>query len=603
MSGSTASGTWRTAAALAACVTLAIAVYLPGLPGEYVYDDHRLIVDNDGLKRPFDASRAFLRDYYASDLDATGLGYYRPIAILSNELDYRAGGGRPLPFHRTNVLLHVAAVCCVFALARRLAPGRLVAPAFAAALFAVHPSHAESVAFISGRVDPLATMFVLWTVLLHLRANVAPRPGPWRVAAAGAWMCGLLSKEMAVSAPILALALEAGLEGWPRAGQWKARALRYVPYAVTAAAYLAARRAALGHLLMPSPEGATLSFAKPIVALGTYLRWLVLPPFGLNLEPEPTGGWWLAWASLTLLAAAVAAGALWRRRWLVELACLSAAGIALVPVLQLKPLETALSERFLYLPSAFVMVLFALLADRCRAGRARLAALALGVALACVYSAILVPRARLWRDEVRLWTAKDREDGGSLKARLNLGRAWHRRGEAASSRSAYEQAILLAPALAPQIRAEMSTLAGAGAAGDAVADVKRALDASPGDGSLWGNLGFLQLQRGDLDGAGEAFARATALSPLRATGWLGSALVKLRRDDLAGAEADASRASTLDPALGLARAIQGECLLKRGRPCEARAAVEGVRLDDPEELKILERVRFAAKAACPEPPI
>ena len=592
----------RLASALLFCAFLAVAVYVPGLPGEFVYDDHRLIADNDGLKRPFDPSRAFLRDYYASDLDRTGLGYYRPIAILSNELDYRLGGGGALLFHLTNLLLHVAATCCVFALARRLAPSGVVAPVVAASLFALHPAHAESVAFISGRVDPLATVFVLAAILLHLRANDSSRPWPWRVAAAGAWLCGLLSKEMAVTAPVLAAVLEAGTEGLPSRRDLKARALRYVPYLTVAGIYLAARVTALGHLLAPSPEGGTLSVAKPLVALGTYLRWLVLPPFGLNLEPEPAGGSWAMLAGLGILAALFALLYFWRRGFKVELATASAAGLALLPVLQLKPLETALSERFLYLPSAFAMTLLGLLAARSRSARGRAATIAAVILFGGLYVAILVPRSRLWRDEVRLWTAKDGEDGGSLKARLNLGRAHHRRGDDVAARAAYDGAIALAPGLAPQIRAEMSTLAGDGAAGDPADDVRRALTASPGDGSLWGNLGFLLFERGDMAGAATAFERATELSPGRATGWLGAGLVKLRQGDFPGAEADAARAVELDPALGLARAIQGECLLRRGRACEALAAIEGLRLEDSGQRAALDRIRTASELACSKGP-
>ncbi len=588
----------RLVPALLFCAVLAVAVYAPGLPGEFVYDDHRLIADNDGLKRPFDPSRAFLRDYYASDLDRTGLGYYRPIAILSNELDYRLGGGGALLFHLTNLWLHVAATCCVFLLAHRLAPSGVVAPVVAASLFALHPAHAESVAFISGRVDPLATVFVLATILLHLRANDSNRPWPWRVAAAGAWLCGLLSKEMAVTAPILAAVLEAGTEGFPSRRELKTRALRYVPYLAVAGIYLAARVTALGHLLAPSPDGATLSLVKPFVALGTYLRWLVLPPFGLNLEPEPSGGSWAVLAGLGILAALLVLFFFRRRGFRVELATASAAGLALLPVLQLKPLETALSERFLYLPSAFAMTLVGLLAARWCLARGRVAALAVVILLSGLYAVDLVPRSLLWRDEVKLWNAKDAEDGGSLKARLNLGRAHHRRGDDVAARAAYDDAIALAPGLTQQIRAEMTTLPGDGGAGDPADDVRLGLAASPGDGSLWGNLGFLLFERGDMEGAADAFARATELSPGRATGWLGAGLVKLRQGDFPAAEANANRAVELDPALGLARAIRGECLLRRGRACEALEAVEGLRLDDPGQREALDRVRAAADAAC-----
>ena len=589
------------AAALAVVGLLAALAYLRGLPGEFVYDDHRLIVDNDGLKRPFEPSRAFTRDYYASDTDRTVLGYYRPVALLSNELDYRRGAGRALPFHITNIVLHVGATLLVFALARRLAAGSLLGPSIAAGLFALHPAHAESVAFISGRVDPLATAFVLTSVLCHLVANRSSSPWGWRAAAAAAWLGGLFSKEMAVTAPLIAAMLELGEEGWPPPGAWTRRAARYALYLPAAGLYLVLRATALGGLLGPPTGEGGLALMPPVVALGTYLRWLVLPPFGLNLEPVPEGTAWLAAALAAIVVGIALAVILWKRRCRLELATLGCVGIALLPVLQFRPIETALSERFLYLPSALAMTFAGELAARAGSRRARAVAVTLAVLLASAYAAILLPRAVLWRDELALWSAKEREDRGSLKARLNIARVENRRGNDDASRRAYESAIALAPGLASQIRAEMSSLLGEAPPEERKRDVRAAIEASPGDGSLWSNLGYLALERGDLDAAGEAFARAIVLTPLRAPAWLGSSLVKLRRMDYDGAHRDAVEAIRLDPTLGLARAVEGECLLRAGRACEALRAVQGLEFDDPVQRRALEAVRRAAAKACPQP--
>ncbi len=582
----------------AAVCLLAIAVYVPGLPGDFVYDDHRLIVGNDGLKRPLDLRRAFLRDYYASDTDRIGLGYYRPIAVLSTELDYRSGGGSSLPFHMTNVALHAACTLLVFLLAIRLLGGSVPLSALASVLFALHASHAESVAFISGRVDPLATLFSLGAVLLHLRANRASAPWGWRASAGAAWLAALLSKEVAAVLPGIVLLLEASEEGWPdRAGLGR-RIARYAPYAVAAALYAALRAAALGVLISPGPEGAGLSLVRPFLVLGSYLAWLVLPPPGLHLEPPlPSGAVAAALGSLAL-ASAVGALFLWRRGFRLEAALLGSCILALLPVSQLKPLETALSERFLYLPSAVAVLFVTALASRAPAGGGRAAAMGGLALLAMCHAAILLPRVETWRSELALWKAKEREEGGSLKARLNLAQAYARRGDEESARRWYEATKEIAPALAPGLDAEVSALEGQVGSAEYESTLRKALEALPEDGALWSNLGFHLFQQGKLDEARDAFSRAIALTPMRATAWLGLALTHLRAGQVDQAAETASRAMALDPGLGLARAVLAECRVRQGRPCEALRLSEGLALEATEEQGMLERVRAAARTAC-----
>lgn len=579
-------------------VAAAVAPYLPGLPGEFVYDDGRLIEENDGLRRPFHPGRAFLRDYYASDLDRMGLGYYRPLAVLSNEMDFRRGGGGASAFHATNLVLHAACSLLVLALGTAVLGA---GPAAAAALlFAVHPAHAESVAFISGRVDPLATLFVLAALLLHLRGNRSQRSAPWRAAAGAAWLAALLSKEMGVTAPALAFLLESAIEGLPARGAWRERARRYVPYAVALAAYLVLRAVGLGGLLGPTPPGTEFSAGRPFVVLGSYLAWLVLPPPGLHLEPEPAVGAGAALAALAL--GATVAGAIvlaWKgaRR---EAALAAWCVVSLLPVAQLRPIETALSERFLYLPSAGAALLLASLAFRPTSRRLRAAALAALALLGAAYVAILVPRSVAWRSAISLWTEKGEEDPGSIKAWLNLGRAHARAGNREEARAAYERAKGLGVD-AEMVEGEIASLLGSDDPDQRIRAVRAALARTPGDGALWHNLGFFLLERGEAREALAAFAEAGRLVPGRPETWLGAAMANLRLGDAAAAREDAARALRLKPDLGLARGLLAECELRAGNPCEAARLVEGLELDEPLEREQLARVAERARAGCAPP--
>lgn len=153
---------WKLLAVLA--LVLAIVAFAPSMFGEFIYDDQPLIVQN-----PYAHSFAYLKRWFNTDFWDTGeeikrfgnrLVYYRPAISLSYALDWKVGGGEPLIFHLTNLLWHGAASLLAFLVLRRWIGA--VVPAFlAAALFALHPTKAESVAWIAGRTDVFCVVAVL----------------------------------------------------------------------------------------------------------------------------------------------------------------------------------------------------------------------------------------------------------------------------------------------------------------------------------------------------------------------------------------------------------------------------------------------------------
>ncbi|WP_217647122.1 tetratricopeptide repeat protein [Planctomicrobium piriforme] len=131
------------------------------------------------------------------------VGNWIPLTWLSYELDVQMFGPRPAGFHATSILLHTLnAVLFYFWL--RLATGALGRSAIAAALFAVHPLHVESVAWIAERKDVLSTFWLLAALLLFRWYTVSPRLGRY-LAFLLAYACGLLSKSMLVTLPVLLL--------------------------------------------------------------------------------------------------------------------------------------------------------------------------------------------------------------------------------------------------------------------------------------------------------------------------------------------------------------------------------------------------------------
>jgi protein O-mannosyl-transferase len=149
-------------------------------------------------------------------------GHYQPLSWLTLGLDYTLWGMQPRGYHLTNLALHLANALLVYALAcallRRTAPHPAasearpaVAAAVAALCFAVHPLRVESVAWVTERRDVLSSLFLLLTVLAYIRmADARPRPAWrwWFGVSLGCFVLSLLSKAWGMTLPFVLLALD-----------------------------------------------------------------------------------------------------------------------------------------------------------------------------------------------------------------------------------------------------------------------------------------------------------------------------------------------------------------------------------------------------------
>ncbi len=183
----------RTLLWVAAAVGLGVLVYLNALGNPFVYDDHRLILENGSL-----AHLADLRGIVLHDLT-------RPLTNLSYALDFAVWGTRPFGFHLTNLLLHLLNVVLLFRVALRMADpsGRpTVVAAVAATLFAVHPMLTESVGYVSSRTEILCAAFFLPAFLCG-RRWLGGFGARWGVLTLVFWILAVLSKEVAVMLPFV----------------------------------------------------------------------------------------------------------------------------------------------------------------------------------------------------------------------------------------------------------------------------------------------------------------------------------------------------------------------------------------------------------------
>jgi len=164
------------------------------------YDDNRYVYENPVVKQGLNLSAVqWAFTHWHSE-------NWHPLTTLTHMLDCQLYGLRAGGHHLTNLLLHTTATLVLFLILRKITSAFWTS-AFVAAIFAIHPLHVESVAWIAERKDVLSGAFFTMTLLAYIWYS--RRPTLWRyLAVAGAFVCGLMSKPMLVTLPVILLLLD-----------------------------------------------------------------------------------------------------------------------------------------------------------------------------------------------------------------------------------------------------------------------------------------------------------------------------------------------------------------------------------------------------------
>ncbi len=333
---------------------------------------------------------------------------WHPLTTMSHMLDCQLFGLKPGAHHFVNVLLHSATAVLLFLLLEQL-PLNLWSSAFVAAVFAIHPLRVESVAWISERKDLLSGLFFVLTLLAYFYYARKPNLGRY-VTMSILFACGLMSKPMLVTVPIILLLLDYWpLERFP--GTNATRLLvEKIPLGILSIA------SAVGTMIVQN-EGVglvrleVLPLAWRITnALAAYLVyvWQMVWPANLALayhHPGKLPVWQVVGATALLIAITLGAFALRKRSpylivgwgWYL---------IMLLPVIGLVQVGgQAHADRYTYLPQIgiYIAVTWGIV-DLCKFGR--YPAPVLGAAAAIIISALAVRAADqvwYWHDSERLW--------------------------------------------------------------------------------------------------------------------------------------------------------------------------------------------------------
>lgn len=358
--------------AAAAIVTAGFLAYANSLHGAFVLDDLPSIVNNGSLRSLWPPQAAMF-----APKDTTIAG--RPIASYSlaiNTVLARAGsrpgsGLDPFGFHVANLGIHLAAALILFGVIRRTLllerfrsrfdDSATALAGVAAILWVVHPLNVVSVSYIVQRVESLMGMFYLLTLYLAIRSFASARPAAWALLAIAACACGMATKEVMVTAPIIVL-----LYDWIFvSGSLRGCLRRRLLYAGLASSWVI-----LALLVASHPRSASVGFALPglsivgylkfqAIAVMTYLRLTFVPaPLIFDYGEGPVPRFWShAPAAAGVLVMLAWAGYALAKRRAVGF-CLASFFLILAPSSSVLPIVTErISYHRMYLPLAAVLTL------------------------------------------------------------------------------------------------------------------------------------------------------------------------------------------------------------------------------------------------------
>ena len=520
-----------------------VVVYAPVWHHDFInFDDPSYVTENPhvlgGLTWP--AVRWAFSTGYMSN--------WHPLTWLSHMLDVQLYGVNPGPHHLTNLVLHIVNSILLFGLLHRMT-GALGRSAFVAALFAIHPLHVESVAWVAERKDVLSTLFwmlALWAYLEYLRQ---PRLGRYLVMLL-LFALGLMAKPMLVTFPFILLLLDywplgrVAFGGAPASSARKTRSLvaelvrEKLPLfglvlASSVVTFMVQQRqgAIVGLDLLPWDR----RVANALVSYFAYIGKMFLPTRLAVFYPYPRSipAWLAIGALLGLIVISIVMIRAGRRYaylpigWFWYL-------VTLIPVIGV--VQTGLqsmADRYTYVPLIGLFIIMAW-------GIPELFVhwpyhrIALPVAAALVIAAcIITARGQVgyWRSSNALWAHSLEVTPDNFFAHYNLGIALPPQGRASEAIAQYSDVLRLNPYYAEAYNGLGVVLAGEEKFSEAVAQYDEALRLRPDYAQAHYNLGVALAALGKDDEAIAQYSAAVRLDPdyVAAHYNLGNALVRQRR--------------------------------------------------------------------------
>ena len=548
-----------------ALAVVTLAVYAPVVRYEFIeFDDDLYVTGNLQVQNGLSFAGALwaFRTFHACN--------WHPLTWLSHMLDCSVFGLSAGGHHLVNLLFHTANTVLLFLLLRRLT-GALWRPALVAALFAWHPLHVESVAWVAERKDVLSTLFLILTIWAYARYTARPNPGRYALVLL-AFALGLMAKPMLVTLPGLLLLLDC----WPL-GRMRLGGLKPEPLAAPDPGH---HPLGLPRLLLEKVPLLALSIVSCVVTVwaqreGNAFTSLETAPISARLANAVTAytGYvvktlWPAnlavyyplpqefSAGITIASGLVLAGisfVVWRqweqRRylavgWLWYL-------VTLLPVAGLVQVGgQAMADRYTYVPlmGVFIMLVW-IAADACQTGwvsQPMKVAVTGAALLVCLVGTAV--QLQYWRNGVRLFARSLEVTSSHFLVRHNLGVALSLRGHKTEAIAQFNESLRLNPRYAKAHYNLGMALADTGQVTPAAAHFAEVTRLTPTDAAAHNSLGALLAQQGRYAEATQRFLAALKLQPDNPRSHFNLAKALLQQGQTAAAIAHYRVAVELEPA-------------------------------------------------------
>jgi tetratricopeptide (TPR) repeat protein len=503
------------------CIVIAVLTWIvfgQTLRHDFVnYDDPRYVYQNTKI---------------TSGLNMAGVAWafshihaenWHPLTTITHMLDCSLYGLKTGGHHFSNVLFHTIAVVLLF-LALQQMTGALWRSAFVAAVFAIHPLHVESVAWVAERKDVLSGAFFMLTLLAYVR--YARTPSTWRyLIVAFVFALGLMSKPMLVTVPFVLLLLDY----WPLrritdqrshpGHQLLSLIVEKIPLialsAVSSVVTFVAQRGAIGWTEQ-LPMLARINNA--LVSYVIYVRQMFWPANLAVFYPHPENRlspWEISLALAVLIGITMAAAILRKKAPYFIIGWFWYLGM-LVPVIGLVQVGwQGHADRYTYLPQIGLYIAgtwaFADLTASWRRRRVLLIAAALLVVAALSCSASI--QTSYWRNSETLFTHALAVTKHNDVAENNLGIIFLQNGQLDDAISRLHAAIDLRPENGPAHNNLAKALLQKGRVAEAMVHYRKFLEIEPGNVEARNILGTALIQQGRIREAIEQWQDALAIEP------------------------------------------------------------------------------------------
>jgi tetratricopeptide (TPR) repeat protein len=481
------------------------------------YDDPIYVTKNEAIRTRFNA--ASVRRAMTS-IDALN---WHPLTWMSLQLDYRLYELKPLGYHLTNLLLHLASTLILFG-ALNAMTGAVWRSALTAALFAVHPLHVESVAWVAERKDVLSGLFWMLTMAVYARYARAPSAGRYLLVTVSLAL-GLMAKPMLVTLPFVLLLLDywplrrAETETVKSAGWLIIEKLPFFALAAGASVMTWQAQHTGGAIESFEHYPLDVRIENSLVSYVRYIGFTIWPRGLAVLYPHPGNTlplWQVIAAGLGLVAITVLTFLMRRRAPYLLVGWLWYIG-ALVPVIGLVQVgQQALADRYTYIPliGLFIAAAWGLGDIINRRSESRIFIVGGAAAAVIAYAVCSFCQAQPWKDSVALWEHALAVAPDNFTARNQLGFALlEENGSAEEAEKHLRAAIELRPNYARAFTNLGKALARQNKNEEAILWYQRALAIEPNLYETRNNLGIALAKNGQLDAAIEQLAEAVRLAP------------------------------------------------------------------------------------------